>query len=196
MRDAIGTIPFLLAMAALPAAGQLPASCGAVGAKSYTPPAVTIPAVVLNRGTLITVTNATGVVNGDTSSVKALMANPGPDGISLVEAITATNNDPGTWNIQFAPALTGSTISGSMPYLGGGNVTVNGDIDGDGQPDITVTSTVLYHFRRQYRQWPRVPERSLCRDPASLVEIPTPRGHREDVLQYHHQQPGDDGYPK
>ena len=67
MRDAIGTIPFLLAMAALPAAGQLPASCGAVGAKSYTPPAVTIPAVVLNRGTLITVTNATGVVNGDTS---------------------------------------------------------------------------------------------------------------------------------
>ncbi len=143
MRDAIGTIPFLLAMAALPAAGQLPASCGAVGAKSYTPPAVTIPAVVLNRGTLITVTNATGVVNGDTSSVKALMANPGPDGISLVEAITATNNDPGTWNIQFAPALKGSTISGSMPYLGGGNVTVNGDIDGDGQPDITVTSTVF-----------------------------------------------------
>jgi uncharacterized protein (TIGR03437 family) len=143
MQHAIGTIPFLLAMAALPAAGQLPASCGGVGAKSYTPPAFTIPPVVLNRGTVITVTNATGVVNGDTSSVKALMANPGPDGISLVEAITATNNDPGTWNIQFAPALKGSTILGGLPYLSGGNVTVNGDIDGDGQPDITVTSTIF-----------------------------------------------------
>jgi uncharacterized protein (TIGR03437 family) len=75
--------------------------------------------------------------------VKALAANPGPDGISLIEAITATNNDPGTWNIQFDPALKGSTILGGLPYLSGGNVTLNGDIDGDGQPDITVTSTIF-----------------------------------------------------
>ena len=147
MRHAIGTIPFLLAMAALPAAGQLPASCGGVGAKSYTPSALTIPPVVLNRGTVITVTNATMVVNGDTSSVKALVANPGSDGISLLEAITATNNDPGTWVIQFAPALKGSTISvdsapgGILAGLSGGNVTINGDIDGDGQPDITLTTS-------------------------------------------------------
>jgi uncharacterized protein (TIGR03437 family) len=141
-------IPFLLAIGALPAlADTLPAYCGGVGAKSYTPPAVTIPAVVLNLGTVITVTNATVAVNGDTSSVKALMANPGPDGISLQEAIIATNNDPGTWNIQFAPALKGSTIvvdSGpnlpGLSSLSGGNVTINGDIDGDGQPDITLTS--------------------------------------------------------
>lgn len=147
--------PFLLAVfvlavldtAALPAlADTLPASCGAVGAQSYTPPAVTIPAVVLNNGTVITVTNATVAVNGDTSSVAALVANPGPDGISLPEAVMATNNDPGTWNIQFAPALKGSTIvvdSGSakgLPFLTGGNVTINGDIDGDGKPDITLTS--------------------------------------------------------
>ena len=144
MRDAIGTIPFLLAMAALPAAGQLPASCGAVGAKSYTPPAVTIPAVVLNRGTLITVTNATGVVNGDTSSVKALMANPGPDGISLVEAITATNNDPGTWNIQFAPALKGSTITGSgCPTWAGATSPSTGTSMATGSPILTVTRTVF-----------------------------------------------------
>lgn len=137
----MGAVPFLLAVGALPALAQtLPASCGAVGAGSYTPPAVTIPAVVLNRGAVITVTNATGVVNGDTSSVKALVANPGPDGISLAEAVTATNNDPGTWVIQFAPALKGSTIDGGgVPYLSGGNVTINGDIDGDGQPDITLT---------------------------------------------------------
>jgi hypothetical protein len=42
--------------------------------------------------------------------VAALVANPGPDGISLQEAVMATNSDPGTWNIQFAPALKGSTI--------------------------------------------------------------------------------------
>jgi hypothetical protein len=139
------TIPFLLAVGALPAlADTLPAYCGGVGAASYTPPQVTIPAVVLNRGTVITVTNATMAINGDTSSVKALMANPGPDGISLQEAIIATNNDPGTWNIQFAPALKGSTIdtgNSGLAGLTGGNVTINGDVDGDGQPDITLTTS-------------------------------------------------------
>jgi len=146
----MGAIPFLLAIGALPSlAYQLPASCGGVGASSYTPPAVTIPTVVLNRGTVITVTNATVAINGDTSSVAALVANPGPDGISLPEAIMATNNDPGTWVIQFAPALKGSVIDVDpepsvgflgLPGLSGGNVTINGDINGDGQPDITLTS--------------------------------------------------------
>jgi len=129
------------------AADTLPTYCGGVGAKSYSPPAVTIPPVVLNRGTVITVTNATVAVNGDTSSVKTLVANPGPDGISIQEAIMATNNDRGTWVIQFAPALKGSTIvvdpggKGALDSLTGGNVTINGDIDADGQPDITLTST-------------------------------------------------------
>jgi len=150
IRHAIRAIPLLMAIGPLLApAGQLPAYCGAVGAKSYTPPAVTVPAVVLNRGTVITVTNATVAINGDTSSVKALIANPGPDGISLPEAITATNNNPGTWVIQFAPALKGSIIDVDpapsigflgLPGLTGGNVTINGDIDDDGQPDITLTS--------------------------------------------------------
>ena len=145
LRASMAVVIFLLLLggAPLPAADSLPAYCGAVGAKSYTPPVVNVPAVVLNRGTVITVTNATVAINGDTSSVKALMANPGPDGISIQEAITATNNDPGVWNIQFAPALRGSTIdvgSGLQP-LAGGNVTINGDLDGDGQPDIMLTST-------------------------------------------------------
>ena len=149
MRHAMGALPFLLALGSLPAmADTLPAYCGGVGAKSYTPPTVTIPPVILNRGTVITVTNATVAINGDTSSVKALVANPGPDGISIQEAIIATNNDPGTWVIQFAPALKGSTIVVDPPvpgpkglsYLTGGNVTINGDIDGDGKPDITLTS--------------------------------------------------------
>jgi len=126
-----------------------------VGATSYTPPAFTIPAVVLNRGTVITVTNATVAINGDTSSVHALVSNPGPDGISLPEAVMATNNDPGAWVIQFAPALKGSTIhldpAPLVGFLGlsglsGGNVTINGDIDGDGQPDITLTANQSGNF--------------------------------------------------
>src|ERR1035441_9357840 len=148
MRRATGALPFLLAIGALPImADTLPGYCGMVGAKSYTPPAVTIPPVILNRGTVITVTNATVAANGDTSSVRALVANPGPDGISLEEAIMATNNDPGTWVIQFAPALKGSTIvvdsafGGTLPGLTGGNVTINGDIDGDGKPDITLSTS-------------------------------------------------------
>ena len=149
MGHAMVALCCLLAIGANPAsADQLPAYCGAVGAKRYTPPSVTVPPVILNRGKVITVTNATMAINGDTSSVAALVANPGPDGISLQEAVIATNNDPGTWNIQFAPALKGSTIvldpGGPGPmglsFLSGGNVTINGDIDGDGQPDITLTS--------------------------------------------------------
>jgi uncharacterized protein (TIGR03437 family) len=152
MRHALGAIPFLFVMGALPAVTDtLPASCGPVGAKSYAPPAVTIPPVILNRGTVITVTNATMLRNGDTSSVKALVAKPGLDGISIQEAIDATNNDPGTWVIQFAPSLKGSAIivdselngdgrPGGMDFMTGGNVTINGDIDGDGKPDITFTS--------------------------------------------------------
>ena len=151
MRPSMVALCCLLAVGAYAApADTLPAYCGAAGAKSYTPPVVNIPAVVLNRGTVITVTNATVAINGDTSSVKALMANPGADGISLPEAVMATNNDPGTWVIQFAPALKGSTIhldpAPSLGFLGlpgltGGNVTINGDVDGDGQPDITLTTS-------------------------------------------------------
>jgi hypothetical protein len=165
---------------------------------------VTIPAVVLNRGTVIMVTNATMAINGDTSSVQALVANPGPDGISLQEAIIATNNDPGMWNIQFASALKGSTIvvdTGSnipgLSPLSGGNVTINGDIDGDGLPDITLTSqsgTGTGFFRLVRRQHPLragSPELwDLCSDQASI------RGHRDHVLQHHHQQHGDDEHPK
>jgi len=83
MRHAMMTVPLLLAVGAMPAlAATLPAYCGGVGASSYTPPAVTIPPVILNRGTVITVTNTSMLINGDTSSVAALVANPGPHGTS------------------------------------------------------------------------------------------------------------------
>lgn len=96
----------------------------------------------------ITVTTTSDATNGDVRSVAALIANPGPDGISLREAIYATNNDPGSYTIRFAPALAGATIlvgptpgPPALPPLTGGGVTIEGDIDGNGSPDVTLRPT-------------------------------------------------------
>ncbi|MEX1278121.1 MAG: hypothetical protein WEI16_03625, partial [Chloroflexota bacterium] len=88
----------------------------------------------------VLVTNGTDVVNGDVAQVEGLRARPSPDGISLREAIEATNNDPGTYAIRFAAALAGSVIrlSGQLPAMVGGGVDIDGDIDRDGSPDITI----------------------------------------------------------
>ena len=136
---------FLMASGIGPAAAadQLPAYCGPVGVARYQmqgpPAAPPEPAITVQRGTIITVTNATDAVNGNVSSPAALMASPGPDGISLHEAILATNNSPGTYTIRFDPKLRGSSIPvnrPALPNLTGGNVIIDGDTDGDGQPHI------------------------------------------------------------
>src|SRR5258708_21793621 len=91
----------------------------------------------------IVVTTTSDATNGTPSSVAALLADPGPDGISLREAITATNNDPGTYTIRFASSLKGATITldSQLPPLLGGGVTIEGDVDGDGKPDLTLAKT-------------------------------------------------------
>lgn len=90
--------------------------------------------------TSLVVTTASDVLDGDVSSVDNLKANPGPDGVSLREAILATNNDPGTYAVTFDPSLAGATVVPEflMDSLTGGNVSIDGDIDGDGHPDITI----------------------------------------------------------
>ena len=99
------------------------------------------PMAFADRGVVINVNSTSDEVNGDAQNVQSLLANPGPDGISLREAITATNNDPGTYTIRFDPALNGTTIdisSGDLPALAGGNVTINGDIYGNGNRAVTI----------------------------------------------------------
>ncbi|MGH2747171.1 MAG: proprotein convertase P-domain-containing protein [Actinomycetota bacterium] len=93
------------------------------------------------EGRLITVTSIDGgAANGDVSTVDGLETNPGPDGISLREAIEATNNDPGTYTVRFDASLKGATIGllGGLPVLTGGGLFIDGDIDGDGGPDVTL----------------------------------------------------------
>ena len=91
--------------------------------------------------TEIVVTATSDVSNGDTSTASGLAANPGPDGISLREALQVTINDPGTHLIRFDSALAGMTIvlDSQLPLLSAGGVTIDGDIDGDGDSDVTIS---------------------------------------------------------
>lgn len=98
----------------------------------------------------ITVSIITQNIDGDTSSFSSLQARPGLDGgISFHEAIAAANNTLGPKVISFAPSVSGRSIplgSGDpqeflFVTITGGNLTINGDIDGDGTPDVTLDAT-------------------------------------------------------
>ena len=95
----------------------------------------------------IVVTSTSDVIDGDVSSWAALIANPGPDGISLREALTVAQITGGAKEIDFAPALKGAVIllytstQNHLPYLTSGDLVLDGDIDHDGQPDVTLDGT-------------------------------------------------------
>jgi len=98
------------------------------------------------------VTTEQDVVDGDTTDFDSLEANPGSDGlISLREAVQAANQTTGRKQIDFSSDLAGTTI-----YLGkaqqyeeprlwitGDQLTVNGDVDGDGVSDILLDGSKL-----------------------------------------------------
>ncbi len=86
------------------------------------------------------VTNTNDTINGDTSSVAALIATPGGDGISLREAITAANVSGTIDLILFNIAGVGPhaiTLGSALPALNGTLV-----IDGSTEPDFTTTPVV------------------------------------------------------
>jgi len=91
-------------------------------------------------GELLIVTNTTEEMNGNTSSPTALIASPGPDGISLPEAIVAADASSNTDLIVFDPLLSGSVIaiSSGLPSIYQGNMMIDGNIDNDTLPDITL----------------------------------------------------------
>ncbi len=62
-------------------------------------------AIDTKPATAVTVTNGTDAVNGDTRNIADLIADPGSDGISLREAVTAANNTFGPVAITFDPTV-------------------------------------------------------------------------------------------
>jgi hypothetical protein len=95
----------------------------------------------------VTVSNTTMVVNGDTTDIPSLIANPGADGISFLEAFRAANNTQGVKTIAFDSALAGKTIEVTPTtdirqfVVNTPDLTINGDIDGDGVPDVTLQAS-------------------------------------------------------
>ena len=81
----------------------------------------------------VTVSTANDVLDGDTSSIANLVANPGGDGmISLREAITAANNSPGLDIISFN--IPGSGVQTIMPKYFLPAITSPVEIHGETQP--------------------------------------------------------------
>lgn len=92
------------------------------------------------EGELLIVTNTSEVINGNITSPAALTADPGLDGISLSEAITAAEGTSEFDVIRFDPALKGSVINVQvgLPVIGQGNLMIDGNIDDDAVPDIII----------------------------------------------------------
>lgn len=100
----------------------------------------------------VLVTTEQDIVDGDTADFDALAVNPGADGlISLREAVRAANQTPGPKRIGFSPEMEGMTL-----YLGRAQqydeprlfltmdqITLDGDVDGDGESDITLDGAAL-----------------------------------------------------
>lgn len=95
-------------------------------------------------GATIVVTSVAATANGDTSSPAALIADPGPDGIALVEAIGAANNAPGPHAIGFSPALAGQTITlANGMSINRDGISIVGFNDPAGKPSITLDASAV-----------------------------------------------------
>ncbi|GAB5407239.1 MAG: choice-of-anchor Q domain-containing protein [Aureliella sp.] len=95
----------------------------------------------------MTVGNVLDLVNApDTSSIAALLSDPGDDGLSLREVILAANADPSSEavSIDFASGANEAFENGGTIVLTNGElgitseVSIDGDVDGDGSPDVTI----------------------------------------------------------
>lgn len=92
------------------------------------------------QGLTVVVTTTAATIDGDTSSINRLIANPGGDGkISFPEAVAAVNNTGPGNTIKFAVA-DGSHVSTDAftTYLTASSTTIDGDMDGNGDPDVSL----------------------------------------------------------
>ena len=133
----------------------------------------------------VTVSNATDILSStaDTSSIAALVANDGGDGISLREAVTAANNTTGEDSITFdSSAFTGGDnnlirlTQGQLNVSDGlsidgvlvGGVTITGDANND---DITVFDTNITDVEASFgRGFPGEPD-DLLDDNSRVLDV-------------------------
>jgi len=89
----------------------------------------------------VTVSNLSDVVNGNTSSISALLGSSGGDGISLREAILAANNTGGADNIVFDSALT-SGGPATIQLSSTGDLIIDSDItiEGPGRELLSISA--------------------------------------------------------
>jgi hypothetical protein len=87
----------------------------------------------------VEITSLSCTIDGDTSDISALKRNPGADGISLPEVITAVNNTRNAGS-AFAPWVIPGTVRCDtvLPAITRGNLTIDGDVDADGTRDVTL----------------------------------------------------------
>jgi hypothetical protein len=102
--------------------------------------------------TEVIVTTVLDSVDGDTSQIDALLSSPGADGlISLREALEAANGTVGPKRIGFSPELSGMTIvlgqvqtyEDPRLFITMDEITIDGDVDGDGESDIILDGNAL-----------------------------------------------------
>lgn len=100
----------------------------------------------------VIVTNTSDIVNGNTQNIGDLTSNPGPDGISFREAIYACNGTTGEKIINFDSSLKGDTIfvTSTRLSLTSGELVIDGDIDKDGKPDITLNGGISMGMALNY----------------------------------------------
>ncbi len=116
------------------------ASTAMFGAPRFSPPALQdIPTAA---AATVTVNSTTDISDGDTSSIAALTATPGPDGvISLREAIIAANNTVGADVINFN--IAGAGVKTIVPLSLLPTITSPVTIDGYTQPGSSANTLAV-----------------------------------------------------
>jgi hypothetical protein len=102
-----------------------------------------------DSGAEIAITNTSCVINGNTSNLSSLQKTPGVDGVSLPEVLAVLNNTPATVDVLVTWQVKGVYACSSPNQLANltrGNITLDGDVDGDGVADVTLDGTGVSGF--------------------------------------------------
>ena len=92
---------------------------------------------------VITVNTEEDLRHDDMSVFDRMTVETLPEKVSLRMAVAAVNNDPSdtAYRIEFADNVHHIVPEGSAIHVSRGNLVINGDRDGDGAPDVTISET-------------------------------------------------------